>query len=1270
MDPVSIGTAVASKAAPVAGRELKRLWKKNELKTLLRAVVKGIKSDHRVPASHKKEVVRKVKGLRVDPTIGGCLKELLAGNVAVLPELEQRATQLLTFGPDVDDRAVVSAFVDAVQDRLIASKVDDRSAIGVVHREVVEGHSRIERLVERSIADTQARVRSEGGVGSADVLAGMSGVASARGAALSFMTSSRPLATQTPKFLAELSQLDQHLAEDIAVVLGRGASGLDAWLQSDAARLERTSVEAAVLVGRILSSEARFDAAESLFTGLALRDQVDPARQLVRAANSARAAGRTDEAEKLLDEAGDKGGTDHPAVVIARTRAETLAPEEVLSRLAAVSPATPSERSFLELTRAEAMLRLGDTVGADVAIRAAEEEDESDLGAQELRAVWRLVREEVAVAQGGRPNLAELRVANETFLNLRAVLEAVGRTDESGHLLSRAAEAKLIASDPDGAGATVELATDAERVGRARPVLARAALFAGRSDLAISIANDAPDDETRLLLAQVQIDSSESSVRNSAVEVLDQLMFSSDESVRRDAALARALACLSEPDPPEWSLRAEELLRAEHADSADIIRARAHLARREFDEAEAILRPKVNDNPKALDALVDAAAMRGEFGLALERAEVLKERAPGPESALTHARLLRANGRLPEALDELAAVARTQEPLLPQRRESAFRAAIGVAEDLRRYAEMAELAVAAIANSPEDTSLPWARALGLHYCSRHAEALATLDDAGLVAARIEEAELLARVIYRAEEPNQAVARLIDLSHRFGRPEGIEMLVIGASQRATALDERTVELVRETLDGFLTRFPDSTFLVVREVPETEQGVREFLDEIAPPKVRDREIEDGVRAGVTPTAMLAAAAGKSVSELWTLLDLLPVGYSDVELDELELQDARDALTRPAIFDPTSLAVLADLGVDVEAAVLNALPSSIIAQSTLVDADRATAPENDPRRSVAVVARDRGGQPRVVETDADEATRRARLHESQLRIAQSLTAEPDAVPGSNDELERALNDDEPPVDLALRTWVATLTTARRRRLPVLSDDRRVRGYVRAEGLPSFGTHTLLRALREIGDISDELYESARAQLLRRGAVGLLPDGDELIEVVRANSWQPTPAVMRVLQDEARWRNDPIAAWGAVVRLLHGVFRDGPGELRPWVARVLEIARLAQPGAPMAGHHVALLATAWGWTSSSPESEDAFLQAVVAACRRVPLPLRVPWPQDPAALALRRFRDAMADVVEPQRSLLVVREMSRLTVGDQLIVMGVDLYTIRFPRHGIGGA
>lgn len=1246
MDPVSTASA-AAKVIPLAATEQRKLMRRNEVQNLFRAVPRALKGDHRVPAGHKRKVMNGLRGVRVDPQVGGCLKCLLEGDSSVLPVLEQRASELLRFDAEVDDRAVVVAFMEAVRANVIPAKRDVPGALSTMYREQLhtgEVLGEIREQVEKSSLEAEASERR--------VIEEIRST-HAGGAAFSLITGGRAFSPQTPKVLKELAQADRTVAQELGTVLADGgASALASWSRENTARLREMGVQATVHVGRLLMAEDQFEAAERLFVIGAENDSEDSARQLVRAANAALQDGRPTRSDELLDHARAAADPAHPALALAEIQHGDLSPAEVLERLDGVEAVTDADRLGLAATVAQAHLIAEEFEAADQALRDAERIDPEEPRVRELRAIWRLQRAHVAVLDHREVDRDDLEVAESGFLELREDMRRRGRHGDSGAMLTRAIDVCLLAKRLDRATELLDQASEEERHGSARLGLARQALLCGRGDLALELARAGAGSElARVIEASVNIDADAMETRQDALDVLDQLLFSEDPEIRAEAALARAVAALGPRDPAEWSARAGEVLAERDRSAAEIMRARAHLARGEYEQGEAVLR-RHTENPEALNALVDAAAMQGEYERALQRSDALLRIRPNAGARFQHARLLHAAKRPVEALRELSDVARSPDALLPSERESAFREAVEVARTLKGYSEMESLCSDAIAGGASDPAFHWARASARFMLSRHKEALADLDAARLQPGTLAEAELLSRILYQSATPEEALRRNVQLSERFGKPERLEALLIAFSPRAGELDPETAAAIGKTYETFPERFPDSVMIQQREIPQTEDGILKLLADMAPPADRDLEIVEGIMQGMMVSAALAAFHSRSVCELWAALAVLPISYGDRTLEELELQDARDALAGPAVLDPTSLSVLALLGGDVERAVLRALPGSLIAQATLEDADRGVNPLNDPAAPVgAVIRHPQTGEPGLVATDAAQAARRAERQREHLRLARTLEAEPDAVPGGEDEMERALADEDPErINAALRTWAATITVAARCRLAVLSDDRRVRLSVRGEGLPSFGTLSLLRALLDAGDLDESVFLEARARLLKQGSLGLGPTGEELAGLARELDWEPAAHMYRLLSDPALWTPDASGVWGGPRVFLTTVWEEAPAKLAPWVARVLDAAKQAKPHLEIDVLCFGLLATAWGWTSPDAEPNREFLQAVIEVVRELPRYLGEATSVDPVDYALERFAAVSVRAPEAQRAIFALRAIGRLKMTDQL--------------------
>ncbi len=705
MDPILTGASSASKILPLAYNEQRKLRRRDEVRNLFNALPGALQSDHRIPAAHKKEVLGVARGLRVDPTICGGLKALLDGDSSALPALKQRASELLRFHDDVDDSAVLEAFMVALRANVIPAKRDETGALGVIYQEQLAASEMLGEIGER--IDTGAVVIEES---ERRIIGEIRSAGGGRGA-FALITGEEAFSSQTPRVLKDLGGADRRIGEEAGAALaGGGRSALASWARDQLPRLRERGVDVLVHMGRLLMSENECAAAEQLFLSAAEDDSEDAARQWVRAANAAFHAGKPKRARAHLDQARTIADVSHPALAIAEIQHGDLSPVETLTRLQNVQAVTDADRLGLAAARAQAHLIEEDLEKADEALLEAERVDKTEPQVRELRAIWRLQRGHRATVQGETVDLQELHDASGEFLALREELRRLGHHVQPAVMLARAADAHLLAKQLTRASELLDEATERERASEARIDLAQRALMCGRAELALELASKGPaSDRSRLIEASVGVDSPAAEKREGALATLDELLSSEDAEVRVEAALTRTVACLALREPADWSERAGEILAERDEPLSTIMHARAHLAHREFEQAEALLRP-LAASPLALAALVDAAALAGDFDTALRRSEALLQTRRTPETRLQHAQLLRATGREVEALRELSDLAGGSGPLLPAERESAFRQAVELAQRLQRYDDMERLCSDALTAGASDEDFHWGRA--------------------------------------------------------------------------------------------------------------------------------------------------------------------------------------------------------------------------------------------------------------------------------------------------------------------------------------------------------------------------------------------------------------------------------------------------------------------------------------------------------------------------------------------------------------------------------
>lgn len=195
----------------------------------------------------------------------------------------------------------------------------------------------------------------------------------------------------------------------------------------------------------------------------------------------------------------------------------------------------------------------------------------------------------------------------------------------------------------------------------------------------------------------------------------------------------------------------------------------------------------------------------------------------------------------------------------------------------------------------------------------------------------------------------------------------------------------------------------------------------------------------------------------------------------------------------------------------------------------------------------------------------------------------------------------------------------------------------------------------LTDLDDVSETSYQAARASLLERGALGLRPSATELADIAEGVDWQPTQALFRLLTDQAWWQADPIEAWGGLTGFVVQVYQRAPEELAIWTARVLDSAARASPGEDMRTHALLLIASAWDWTPADSGTSEDFLRALVDVLRKPPPSVGLHDLREVPLIALARYAAMLRGLPRPQRTVLLLRALSWLPLGDQ--ISAIDL-------------
>lgn len=1070
--------------------------------------------------------------------------------------------------------------------------------------------------------------------------------------------SDRADSLRTPEELVEaLADEDALGAQALSSLLAAGGpSAVVAMVRTRGPTEQGDSLPYLVTAARIAAWAGAFAEAEEVYAWASQLPGLDDgvrARQLVRAAVTAQVHAGEPQFRAHLEEA-RRLAPEHPGVAIAEARA-SAEPQGVLDRLADTQPENDADAALLHITRAQASLALGDVDQAGRELAEARSADADNIAVREFESILPLVLAQRRVSGGESPDHDQLRRAADGLQSLRTRLNEQARWDESAQIAARAAEAYALAEEQDAAVDALESVRRVDRLSEeAKADLARSALLTRRPDLVLAFLSASDERaQSRLLRADAQTLSGDAEARSEAVATLRALLEDDDAEIQRQAAFA-LLAAASTGRDVAWNDRAGDLLKEFNPLTEALLRAEHVRLHSDPEAAERELLPHA-DHPQALRLLRDYAAQRGDWEKAKDRSRTLLRRRPTARDRLRNAHILHRAGDLGRAREEFFAVARDDD-VDEQLREAAFEAITEIVSDGRDYRAVREVAAEWHDCLPRSLNAVWNLAFSLARTSAHREAYELLQETQPQPQVLQQAQLLAEILFRAAPKTEAVQQIAELSSLFGQEERLEALLsltfveLEEGERA-ALPDGIGSEIQQRFDTFPDRFPESTLLRRIQAPESAEEFEALMREMHGESAEwQGRVQEDIAAGQAPVNALAVVSPVSqVGLAWSKMTALPLGFSVTALDQAERVVAGGAIGGAAVWDPSTIFVAFALGEGVERLVRAALPGSVIVQETLEDADLAASGPGAARSPTATAGYDpESDRAFFREIPAHEAEASQREIQAMLRIARALEAEPARGEGLDEKLAALLDEDDG-VDRAWKPFIGTVLLAHRIKRPVFSDDRWIRQFAREHGVEAFGTIALLDALTDQGVISAEQRTASRLRLAERGGWGLDLTSGEMIEAAQMSQWALTAGLAGALRDRGAWGGRPGERFREMSAFLQAVFDQAPQTFRRWVLRTVDAAQQAMPHMHPSWSAQSLLVMAWGLEQDEARSSDAYFLALVEEVKRLPLRMTT-LGHDAVLGALDGILSQFNGEPDRVRFALFVRAFRRLRAPDQL--------------------
>lgn len=713
-------------------------------------------------------------------------------------------------------------------------------------------------------------------------------------------------------------------------------------------------------------------------------------------------------------------------------------------------------------------------------------------------------------SQGGAgSDVRDLLEAQELGLRVRDIRRPWGGPSADGVDLAAVAALKLgdyqtvlAYGLPAPAGdATEEEAADPRLIN----LTANAAIALRRFNLARDLIARI-DSEPDRVLATIDCDIAEGTVNQTTttrlLELLAQPSLTSQDETTQ-FRLYLQVADLGLPLPDLSGLKDRE--------SAEIITAKAELKSGAPDAAIPRLRRLVSPRGRAflVNALVD-------LGRTDEAINVLRDSADrfGDSSYRYRAALLLGSvGRLHEARNEAqAALAVTRSG---SRLAGKLRAVLVEANlRLRNWAEVVNQARAALDEGLDTADTRWALIWAQFSLRNLADARTAFRESRLKPRDEDDAILITQLLRTGPEEEGAVLELLDLADEYSGSEQVTAAVV-MSVMEVARQLQLPESVRERLtslsNAFFETWPNSHILYRIDASDINNLIDFIRKTLEPSTTQLQSIATRVELGQLPYGMLAAAAGRSVAEALVKVAAgsISSGEVDAAVRSQEDQIALAAANQNVVADTSAMIGVARTGID---------PSTVASFFAAVSTTTATlddafiASDALRLRSTSTMGWDpRQGRPTLTEVDPAVA-------DTWARDAEQLV---DRIKLTN---IRAPSDTERDPRLTANVVLDPVKLAKELGLPVWSDERTIRILARNEGVPAFGTMSVLDAMRSAQLITEDQLTAAALSFARNGYVDFGTDPTVFVELAEEESWRGILGG-RLLSRPSAWLDAPVA-------------------------------------------------------------------------------------------------------------------------------------------------
>ncbi|TNC19410.1 PIN domain-containing protein [Amycolatopsis alkalitolerans] len=756
--------------------------------------------------------------------------------------------------------------------------------------------------------------------------------------------------------------------------------------------------------------------------------------------------------------------------------------------------------------------------------------------------------------------------------------------------------------------------------------VAQAAMATGKHEIARRSAESSLGFSKKLILAELAAASNANEVEvNEAFN--EAWLEASTENEKTTFWLSAAHAGV-EPIPGEREL-------AQRTDDIPLLATAAvHIARGRTAEAITILRPN-RESESARRLLVSAYLARDRIDDAVDELEDLANRFDNTNHRVSAVQILLRADRLGDAAKIADRALRTIPESWPERD---FCHEVGIAWENKRksWKEMEARARSWINESGSDDYKVWLLVNALYNQAKSDIAWQVLQQSGDPEpdqTRSREVVLWIALHSEHGSTRKNLSRALRYAEADPAMRDIRAVAVNFYLMAGAKDSSvvTVDEVSRWQRLISLRAADSdpsdSFEIIEIPDDTTALIATFRNLLEPRAELVRTWHENVKQG-WPVGMLAAVSGKTYAYVLAarLAGFTPSNHADRDANERELQFAESAIDGAVNIDISALATAWHLR-DAWPQLVGAFTRILTTEDSQLDLARAV-DQGTPQASGTLGWEVNAGRPTFEELNEEELD----------RLGQKLawmrdTANTFAVA----DVARRMGDDGVPRDV--EPWMSVLQSAKQNGNALWADDVGLRTLAQNEGVPSFSTLSLLRALCVRAVIPLPVVTQVTEVLRNECHVDFPLDESWISRTVASEGWR-SEAVILTFSRATTWAD--LAATFPVWRRLVSELAVSDSEALPmwvWAAGTGIVAAVNRVRCPelLAG----VLVTAVLASSLDPD----IFSACAAACRQVATAASLAAPTE---LAAAHLFDLLKQRVGPAAAATTLARVGARLTGD----------------------